>query len=214
MKTCCLTMIVLTLIASQVESGVITLHAPSAYDANVNVLNANLGLTDPGLTFEDFGDASLASGLTITTSNPVTVPYNPSNGSTTAWTAPLVYRTSGGSDTTFSVAGGVTRFGVGLGNVNDGFEMSVNGGAFVDLIGTVGLIQSFERNGYLVIDADATDPLINSVTFRQAIPESIYYDHVAFGNVSAVPEPSTFAIMGLGVIGMGAYSWRRRRKAA
>ena len=31
---------------------------------------------------------------------------------------------------------------------------------------------------------------------------------------AAVPEPSTFAIMGLGMIGMAGYGWRRRRKSA
>jgi hypothetical protein len=31
---------------------------------------------------------------------------------------------------------------------------------------------------------------------------------------TAVPEPSTFAIMGLALIGMAGYGWRRKRKAA
>jgi len=33
-------------------------------------------------------------------------------------------------------------------------------------------------------------------------------------NISAVPEPSTFTNMGLGLLGMAGYGWRRRRKAA
>ena len=32
--------------------------------------------------------------------------------------------------------------------------------------------------------------------------------------LAAIPEPSSFAIMGLGLIGMAGYGWRRRRKAA
>jgi sialate O-acetylesterase len=52
-------------------------------------------------------------------------------------------------------------------------------------------------------------------TFAQnASSYSTKFVEVWVGNATVVPEPSTFAMMGLGLVGLAGYSWRRKRKSA
>jgi hypothetical protein len=74
-------------------------------------------------------------------------------------------------------------------------------GAFVTLAGTFG-------TGRIVLTAQ--DPDFHFVFGRQDVDQVLFVQN-AIDWVAGVPEPSTFAFLGIGAFGLLAYAWRRRR---
>lgn len=53
-----------------------------------------------------------------------------------------------------------------------------------------------------------------NVFFEDGSPVNVSFDHIDIQITSdAVPEPSTFLLAAIGLLGLGAYGWRRRREA-
>ena len=100
-------------------------------------------------------------------------------------------------------------------NVSFGLEEQLI--PFVDTI--FGSYQKFDTTlNPITIPLDAIAPIIASVTFEYTNPapngviQEIWFDDVSL-IVTPIPEPASGALAGLGLVGLLAYAWRRRRRA-
>jgi len=58
---------------------------------------------------------------------------------------------------------------------------------------------------------------ITSVSVRNVgtiVQSNFSFDNVSRGNITPIPEPSTFTLLGIGTLGLFGYAWRRRNRAA
>lgn len=217
----------------------IALFSGSSYNANTAAMDATLGITGLAIEdFEDLSLISgLSYTLTDPAAGTFTSLPNLFNTSLDpAWengfwdgqnvlvnNSNNLYPNTGTSvnTITFNVAGGTTTFGVGLANfqslssavaqfpIND-HNLIVNGVSY-DLESLANWTPGRTvRNGYLLIQASGAD-IINTVAFSNKSPggDVMLFDHLAI-NRTAVPEPTTMALFGLGL----AAAARRRRKSA
>jgi|GEM_PF-5551419 len=197
---------------------IVNVFGPSTYSPDPTILNTNLGLTDPNFIFEDFDDAVLIPKLQVTPEirSFRDVPYVADEPIFGGWTDNTGLHHVGSEALTFSVLGdGTSIFGVGLINVqSSNNSISINNDSFLNYTSLPGFERGSFHNGYLVIEAEAGDAAIQSITFGVQGSDYIRYDHVAILDEpsSSVPEPST--LLGLGTLALaGCTLLRRKRKA-
>ena len=143
--------------------------------------------------------------------------YNPTQGSGGLYAQPYSDDTNymavlGGGSETIAYAGGKTEFGLYWGSVDtynslqfyDGttLEATVAGAAVAPLMSNGGQT-SYASNGYVLIGGL---PKFTSVVVSSSS------NSFEFDNVVAAPEPSTWAMLGIGFVGLAAVATRRGRK--
>ena len=203
--------VILAVPASDSTAYTISAFAPGAWSSTEATMKANLGLT--GFTFEDFDDATLIPGLTV--SGHDTMP----DTSTTsiAWTSDTgVLDLSDTDAIVFTLSPERTLFGVGIGGMTaTDWSITVNG---VQLVANALSLAGFAsdgggRNGYLIIQPDGGDGPISTVSFSSSESgpqDAVVWDHLTFAaSSSVVPEPSTFALGLIGLWSLGAMTRRR-----
>lgn len=125
-----------------------------------------------------------------------------------------------GSDATMNVAVGFT----GLASVVYASDVSATVGIWSGLNGTGTRLGQFELAGnsagcttplcvFTTASFDLGTGVAKSVTFGEAVSgtSAVVFDKVT---VAAVPEPGTYALMGLGLVGLAGVVRRRARAAA
>ena len=95
-------------------------------------------------------------------------------------------------------------------NATELAQLDSNGEAFAAVIAPNTLAPG---SGSVVLYSDVlyVDAVYNLGTNVELIDNSLEFAGL---NASPIPEPTTMAIWGLGVLGMASYEWRRRRKVA
>lgn len=202
--------------AGQVQAGLIVYGTRAAFD-----------VAHPGLAVEDFQDVSSISEVLAGTNITPGVSFALTSG-TDAYLAPAFQSgnptqaigvnnpRSAGWAMTFSVPVNAVGLDV-FQNNGAGSQFGVPIDATVDVFGVSGLLGSFNATipsgsaGFAGVFSDAE--LITSLTVNNVNSFDVI-DNVEFGatNVSAVPEPSSLALFGIGALGM--IGTRRRRKRA
>ena len=187
------------------------LHSHTTYDPDTSSMNAALGIT-PGYIVEDFEDSVLQPGLSIMI--PGHSSFTVVHGAGVAdekWDGDCVLQNldetpQDGRDVEFSFSTPVTRFGVGIGHLEQPTEVVVNGSV---LIGNITSVAGWNsggpnvRNGYLWITASDGD-LISSVLFNGADQsDTIYFDHAAW-----IPTPASAPLLAAPLLLIA----RRRRR--
>ena len=103
-----------------------------------------------------------------------------------------------------TISGGATKVGIGTSAweaasdllINDQFPIRLDSSSLPNFA-----FSSTIRNGYMIIEPEAGDPLITSLKFNTLSTDGYFFDYVAI-----VPEPTTFVILAIG----GAAILRRR----
>jgi hypothetical protein len=94
----------------------------------------------------------------------------------------------------------------------DPFTVSLYDGAtFVDSFSFTPVQDTIEFRGYLGSSPFDSVQIIEGGTFPENIGDE-YFAHFSYGTMSAVPEPSTWAMLTLGFAGLGFAAYRRTRK--
>ena len=140
-------------------------------------------------------------------SNPTSLVFSPSP----SFLGPY---TSLSTSTTQSLAGNPTNLQAGLFNIDMGFGSLFPGGTSVvfEILGT-----GLTENSFNVLSADGTgNPggwLMAAEVQGIPIPGSTgtTSGSIGYTNVSAVPEPEVYAMMGIGILLMGFVVHRRRK---
>ena len=151
---------------------------------------------------EDFNDTSLVSGLSYTST---------SGGYVTSgyfYDRP----TSSTTGTTWSFSSAVTAFG-------GDFNLAEPGGPGMGLLVTMSdgsqtYVSPSEisrnTNGFWGFVSDLAFTSVTLLAGTQSgVAETYNLDNLVFGNVAAVPEPETYALMGIGLLGLLAARKKR-----
>jgi len=192
-----------------------TANAVPAYFTNEAAFNAAAG--GAASSVQSFESAPGGSATSLDFGN-VTVgcsgtPYCPSffgrrTGFATDGSYSAYFATP--SSITFTFVGGINAFaidviGLGTSGVTT-LSVSLDGGAAVAFFSNV-TGGSLDARFAGIFDAGA---VFSTVTFTGTAPDDgIDFDRLRFGASSSVPEPGTFALLGLGLLGLGF----TRRKA-
>jgi hypothetical protein len=181
------------------------------------------------------GDTSAVVGAIVTSMSAFgysfvldTAQSKPLLGSATAPQLDLTFAATGtgsiflfASDTDFSTGG---PYLLAIGGSNSGGSGTVTGRAWggttntalqfsgANLFGTLG---PFSGAAYSATAIDTLTPAVNpfSLTIGVAITRDTAGTSTGDFNMSAVPEPSTWAMMVLGFVGVGFMAYRRRSKS-
>jgi hypothetical protein len=185
------------------------------YDADVATMNANLGIPT-GAVFEDFDDTTLVPGLAMA--------FNGNLSETTSegfsWTSNTVAHWVGSNSANFTatfsfsenptfVGIGLAQFGGDSGPTNHSFTVNGTTTYLLDTATFSSLILGNGRNGYLqVTDAGG----ISSIEFNKIRAQDgrMHFDHIAIGNMVAVPAPGAVWLLGSGLVAL--VSLRKKRK--
>ena len=197
------------------EAYLITDFGASAHSANTAAMDVALGIS--AYTIEDFEDGTLDPDLTLTGFGTLIFP-NLNAGE--AWDGSNVATFYGVNDANpgainFNVAGGASSVGFALTSIHyphaavgPANRLRINGGPWLDIDNTnfpnLDIVGN-GRGGYFRIDQGPGDAPITVVELSDPGDESLRLDHIAY---LQVPEPSTFVLAALGLVGLLG---RRRR---
>ncbi len=222
MKKIFLLLYLLAIVSPNLFSAIIVnSFAPTTFNANTSLMDQTLGVT--GFTIENFEDNNFVDGLTISANG--STPFSqapPVNfGSSLVWDGTLgidAYNSLGFPavtvDTmTFHLAQGASSFGFGTANMeirrNPDLNIVVNGvtdlGPISEMPGYFDtIVTGSQRNIYVRLDA--VGETINTVTINWGPTvslglDNIVFDHVAFNTAPLVPEPTTFGLILIGLVG-------------
>jgi hypothetical protein len=155
----------------------------------------------------DVGDFTLyMSGASATHANQIDTPPERWFGTDIDGTARLDVYTNSNSSLLFSFETGITAFGADFKSLNDTYLRTQ---IFVD--GSL-LHPPVSPNNYqLTFFGFQTDTLFSTVEFRGSAGDGFGIDNVQYAS-AAVPEPSTFLLLGTGLLGLG-FNRKRKNKA-
>ena len=177
-------------------TGALALGSSATYNLNGGLLQLSALTGGTGATAFNFSGGTLRAGTTFSTSVPITV--GASGGGATFDTAGSQLTLSG----SLSGPGSLTLDdSLGTGRLILIGSNSYSGGTIVEA-GTLEVTNSdaLPDGGSLTVGSEAT------LVFDRAVAEP-----PAAGASAAVPEPSTLALLGVGVIGLAVCAWRRRQ---
>ncbi len=213
----------LCLFANLIQAAIIVnAFNPSVFNSNLSVFDSNVGIT--GFTVEDFDDGTLVNGLQVSFSggSASSTTGNIANSSATAWGTSGVLVNAGNDLVTFHLTGGASSFALGMSNMevrrNPDASILVNGVAVVtpvsglpEYLDTVN--DNSQKNIYIRLDAIGETINTVSLDWGPQAPGSpgldgIVFDHVAFSDAVAVPEPSSLLFLGLSTL----FFLRHRKK--
>lgn len=175
-----------------------------AIDPSAECTNFADGNGDP-LTISNFVSGQLVVLHTMT--------WNGQNGNWTdaSWLGSPPSIPDRAADVVINTLSTVTATGVQQAHsvaVSNGGQLSISGGSLTVMDGISGTGTTIV-NGSLTADSIVQGTLTieagGVVTIRETTGGG--------GSVSAVPEPSSFALLGVGVAGLLAFAWRRRKRA-
>ena len=219
---------------------IITTLSATAYNTDVDVMNTNLGLIDPGLAFEDFEDVHLISGLSISWDDAAAVTTLKAtlsfSAAKTNWNNSRVLQNSpnnkgsvvGPSDKlTFNYLSGTTLFGIGISHMESSRNatptISINGVEQVfDLYSNPNYTDEVDysgddyRNAYLVIETEPGDAAMFSFSIERGTltglkEDVILFDHLAVqAGISPVPVPAAVWLFASGLIGFVGMARRNK----
>ena len=177
-------------------TGALALGSSATYNLNGGLLQLSALTGGTGATAFNFSGGTLRAGATFSTSVPITV--GASGGGATFDTAGSQLTLSG----SLSGPGSLTLDdSLGTGRLILIGSNSYRGGTIVEA-GTLEVTNSdaLPDGGSLTVGSEAT------LVFDRAVAAP-----PATGASAAVPEPSTLALLAVGVIGLAVCAWRRRQ---
>jgi hypothetical protein len=191
---------------------IVTGFSPNNYlggsPAALATMRANLGLS--AMVIEDFVNLTLPTErLLISGSGVIDVVSENGNSWGRSGTGFLRLITSVLDSASIEILGGTSAFGMGFSALESGTlgaltSLSINGGAPIPLNSTTLPQFSFSfgiRNGYLLISAGPSDPLIQRIDLIQTGNRDGYQiDYLATS--ATVPEPTTLGLIALGLFTM------------
>lgn len=191
---------------AHVQAFTINYFAPTAYNSNATLMNANLGLGG-SYTVEDFEDGTIVAGLGITYSYQNIFPHAFSTDVNVSWDGTRSLNVVGGNysgtngGTTFTFTNKASSVGLGFGGMDcNDWALYVNGILLTSDV-TNGLARSSgSRIVYVRVDAGIGEQIQTVYFQRPSGGDYIYVDHVAFQSVAAVPEPGVFCLLLLGIM--------------
>ncbi len=197
---------------------------------NANLINADLAfgiLTDANLTGVDLRGAQRFSGSAAITTNTI-LPDGTIHGLTLIWTNSLIVRNySGTASIPIHIQQGMTLtqpaslvlefdgnpWGSTI-SFDSGIPVTLGGNLELDVASGVDP-SSLIGDTFQVFDWTGVNPSGQFASITNDLPSGYSWDPSQLyttGDVTLVPEPSTFVLLGAGVIGLVAYRLRQTRR--
>ncbi len=173
----------------------------------VTNLDNTVGLN--GAIIEDFEDNTLINGLSLTFNGASPGVFTAGQG---LWDGTQAFVTNSFAvPTVFTYTPGADTFAVGIGDVETALPVEVNGQTIIlDIRNISGYnrVSDNSREVYIRIDREQGDTAITEVRFAAPASDGIVFDHLAVFNSATVPEPATYTMSLIALIGL-AFSKRK-----